>query len=71
MFGMVNNGVHWASDYPLGIAMGYVFGKAATQLGRSYSEDPATTVKSNAKSDWMIMPAFKENAEGLTLISTF
>ena len=67
MFGMVNNGVHWASDYPLGIAMGYVFGKAAAQMGRSYSNDPATT----AKSDWMIMPAFKENAEGLTLISSF
>jgi PAP2 superfamily len=31
-FGMVNNGVHWASDYPLGIAMGYVFGKAALNL---------------------------------------
>ena len=66
MFGMVNNGVHWASDYPLGIAMGYVFGKAAAQLGRDHSQDPAT-----AKSDWMIMPAIKENAEGLTLISSF
>lgn len=33
-FGMVNNGVHWASDYPLGIAMGYVFGKAALNLGK-------------------------------------
>lgn len=26
-FQMVNNGVHWASDYPLAIAMGYSFGK--------------------------------------------
>lgn len=31
-FQMVNNGVHWASDYPLGIAMGYVFGKASTHM---------------------------------------
>ncbi len=30
-FQMVNNAVHWISDYPLGIARGYVFGKAATQ----------------------------------------
>ena len=30
-FQMVNNAVHWISDYPLGIAMGYVFGKAAVQ----------------------------------------
>jgi len=33
-FGMINVGVHWASDYPLGIAMGYVFGKAAVDLHR-------------------------------------
>ena len=26
-FGMVNKGIHWYSDYPLGIAMGYTFGK--------------------------------------------
>ena len=31
-FQMVNNGVHWASDYPLGIAMGYVIGKAAVHM---------------------------------------
>jgi membrane-associated phospholipid phosphatase len=24
MFGMLNNGVHWAGDYPVGIAIGYV-----------------------------------------------
>ncbi|PJA11471.1 MAG: hypothetical protein COX65_10415, partial [Elusimicrobia bacterium CG_4_10_14_0_2_um_filter_56_8] len=27
-FQMVNNGVHWASDYPLGLAVGYGIGKA-------------------------------------------
>jgi membrane-associated phospholipid phosphatase len=32
MFQMVNNGVHWASDYPLGIAMGYLFGKTSTHM---------------------------------------
>lgn len=26
MFAMLNNGVHWLSDYPLGIAIGYVAG---------------------------------------------
>jgi len=26
-FQMMNNGVHWASDYPLAIALGYSFGK--------------------------------------------
>jgi hypothetical protein len=26
-FQMINNGVHWAGDYPLAILMGYGFGK--------------------------------------------
>jgi hypothetical protein len=34
-FQMMNNGVHWASDYPLGIALGYTFGKIAVNRGRS------------------------------------
>ncbi len=28
---MINNGVHWAGDYPLGIALGYGFGKFITK----------------------------------------
>ncbi len=32
---MLNNGVHWASDYPLGIAMGYAFAKVAVAHGRT------------------------------------
>lgn len=31
---MINNGVHWASDYPLAIGLGYVFGKATVKLNR-------------------------------------
>ena len=31
-FEMVNNGVHWASDYPLGIGIGYAVGKMATRM---------------------------------------
>ena len=33
-FGMVNNGVHWAADYPLGIGLGYVFGKGAASIAK-------------------------------------
>jgi len=32
---MVNNGVHWYSDYPLAIGIGYAFGKAISSRGRS------------------------------------
>ena len=34
-FQMVNNDVHWASDYPLGIAIGYLVGKTVTKNGRT------------------------------------
>lgn len=45
--GMVMNGVHWASDYPLGIAMGYVFAKSALKLGKSKNaEETDKTEKS-------------------------
>ncbi|GAP73094.1 phosphoesterase, PA-phosphatase related [Candidatus Symbiothrix dinenymphae] len=31
---MLNNGVHWASDYPLGFGIGYLFAKIVAQRGR-------------------------------------
>jgi hypothetical protein len=34
-YAMLNNGVHWASDYPLGIALGYGFAKLAVRHGRT------------------------------------
>lgn len=33
-FQMMNNGVHWASDYPLALSMGYSFGKIAARRSR-------------------------------------
>ncbi len=63
---MVNNGVHWASDYPLGIAMGYVFGKAAAQLGKVDSNPAETTA-----SHWMMMPAIQNNSQGVSFTKDF
>ena len=34
-FAMVNNGVHWASDYPLALAIGGVVGRVVTARGRT------------------------------------
>jgi membrane-associated phospholipid phosphatase len=34
-YSMLNNGVHWASDYPVGIALGYAFAKIAVRNGRT------------------------------------
>ena len=33
-FQMINNGVHWASDYPLAIGLGYAFGNSIVNKGR-------------------------------------
>jgi len=33
-FSMVNNGVHWAGDYPLALGIGYICGKVAVKMNR-------------------------------------
>lgn len=40
-YSMLNNGVHWASDYPVGIALGYAFAKIAVRNGRTRVVAPA------------------------------
>ncbi|MBU6120650.1 phosphatase PAP2 family protein [Hymenobacter siberiensis] len=42
-YSMLNNGVHWASDYPVGIALGYAFAKIAVRNGRTRVEQPEAT----------------------------
>ena len=39
---MMNNGVHWASDYPLSITMGYYLGKIAVNRGREPADNSAS-----------------------------
>lgn len=55
-FQMVNNGVHWASDYPLGIAIGYVCGKAVSQLGK---RDKVSADGEDEKYSWHILPSYE------------
>lgn len=31
---MINNGVHWAGDYPLALGIGYIFGKMSVKMNR-------------------------------------
>lgn len=42
-FGMTNNGNHWVGDYPLGIALGYFFGRAALKMAHSNSHASSTS----------------------------
>ena len=57
-FAMLNNGVHWASDYPLGAGMGYVMGKASTRMLKRHKEKNRGA---SAAADWMFFPSVHES----------
>ncbi len=61
-FAMVNNGVHWASDYPLGIAIGYMVGKSSLKLGKADQSHPEKTA-----GNWYFLPGW--NSEGVPTIN--
>ncbi|MBF0205311.1 MAG: phosphatase PAP2 family protein [Oligoflexia bacterium] len=66
-FQMVNNGVHWSSDYPLAIAMGYVVGRAASKQGRVNSSNSNENHLAEKLIDWNILPiAFSDPQMGST-----
>jgi hypothetical protein len=44
-FQMMNNGVHWASDYPLGLGIGYMVGKAITAHSGNKAKKAASALK--------------------------
>lgn len=66
MFQMMNNGVHWASDYPLGIAMGWVIGKASTKIVSSSDKKE----KMN-ESSWNLVPMMPNNGMGMVAFRRF
>ncbi|MBY0315197.1 MAG: phosphatase PAP2 family protein [Bdellovibrionales bacterium] len=66
-FQMVNNGVHWASDYPLGIAMGYVCGKTAARLGKK----KLSGEKDAQKYSWSVMPMYEQGIMMTKLLVSF
>jgi len=75
-FQMVNNGVHWVSDYPLAMAMGYSFGKIAVHHGRKVISRGDTlqgqaSPKGPATSMALIPMLSREGKIGLTLRCEF
>jgi hypothetical protein len=67
-FAMINNGVHWMSDYPLAIAIGYSCGKIALSRGRQIL--PKFGVNRGATSS--LTPAYLGNGGiGLSYRATF
>jgi hypothetical protein len=62
-FQMMNNGVHWAGDYPLALGLGYKFGKIAVHRGRTPGTSPPTA--------WSVGPMAGGDAAGLNLTYRF
>ena len=64
-FQMMNNGVHWVSDHPLAIAMGYYLGKIAVNNGRK-------KISGENKSHFSIHPLINSNlSTGITINYSF
>ena len=60
-FGMLNNGIHWAGDYPLGIMLGYLFGKASLRMVAS--KDKASAEQPTALLQPDLFPALGADGE--------
>jgi len=65
-FGMANKGIHWYSDYPLGISLGYVFGKIIAHP--SYLTGSKDL---NQKTSVNILPYFNGISKGLSFAYQF
>jgi len=65
--GMANNGIHWYSDYPLGIFLGYSFGMIAShqEMFKVYSEGKERPVNIS------VSPTINQHGAGLSLNATF
>ena len=55
-YSMLNNGVHWASDYPVGIALGYAFAKIAVRNGRTRVEQPEAADQAIHGTGFQVLP---------------
>lgn len=73
-FQMVNNGVHWISDYPLALAIGYGLGKVAVSHGRKTvpaAGDPEKILTHDKKLELTLLPMQVEKGAGLCMIGRF
>lgn len=67
-FEMVNNGVHWFSDYPIALAIGYSLGKIAVSRGRKtvYSKLPLGEGQVAGR-EISVFPCIGKQGVGITL----
>jgi membrane-associated phospholipid phosphatase len=69
MYAMLNNGVHWASDYPVGIAVGYTMAKIVDSRSRTLLTAP--TEESGLIQSAQLLPYAGPDGAGLTWNVTF
>lgn len=65
--GMVNRGIHWYSDYPLGLAIGYAFGMIAAHPERIMVGSGSSTTSTQLQ----IAPTVTEKGVGVTMLLSF
>lgn len=71
-FAMLNNGVHWISDYPLSIAMGYSFAKIAISHDRIIKKHQKNAnIFSSFKDHFDIQPTYLGNTAGFRISGSF
>ena len=71
---MAQTKVHWVSDYPLAILLGYVMGKNAVKRGRKEINKEANNIHQQPASFWkkiQINPILYDNTRGLGLMYQF
>jgi PAP2 superfamily protein len=73
-FQMMNNSVHWASDYPIALAIGYGLGKVAVSHGRkvvSSGDIPEKISKRSLFTDIAMLPMPIVNGGALFMVGKF
>ena len=74
-FQMMNNGVHWFTDYPLAVAMGYGIAKVVTSRGRTEKTIDLSGNNiniNNIKNYWNISPTYLPSANlGMSVAYNF
>jgi hypothetical protein len=64
--GMVNRGIHWYSDYPLGLAIGYAFGMIA-----AHPDGIIAGASDASKTHVSVAPTMGEQGVGLSMSIVF
>jgi len=66
-FQMMNNGVHWASDYPLAIAFGDLFAHIVVARGRTERDVRADSSRATGFSAPRLVPLFESGRTGVAV----